>query len=253
VVEFNASDERGITVIREKIKKLAFTRGERVILLDEADNMTSDAQHALRRIMEKAAPGIIFVLTANEEWRIIDPIKSRCTIFRFRKLNERELLKIITMVLRTEGYVKNITPEMKKAILYLVRYVDGDARKALNYISDLILKGQEVTEANIKMLIPPDMIEKALNLALNGNFENALKLVEDAFLENKLEPYTTVKQLYKALSLLNNVPKHIKIRLYMKLGETERNIRMGCSPIIQFASFLATAWVARYVPSGVKE
>ena len=252
VVEFNASDERGIDVIRSKIKKIAFASGKRIILLDEADNMTSDAQHALRRIMEKASRGTVFILTCNEEWKIIDPIKSRCAIFRFRKLKKEELLKIIVLVLKAEGAVKKIDSEVKKALVYLIDYVGGDARKALNLLDSLVRHGRDVTLANIKMLIPPNIADEALRKAIDGNFQEALLLVEDAFLEDKLDPVVTIRRFYRALKFLD-VPEHIKIKLYMKLGDVERNIKLGCTPLIQFASFLATAWVAKHVPQGVKE
>jgi len=92
IVEFNASDERGIQVIREDIKNIAFSRGKKIILLDEADSLTEDAQQALRRIMEKCvSAGTRFILTGNFEWKIIDPIKSRCAIFHFDRI-PRELM-----------------------------------------------------------------------------------------------------------------------------------------------------------------
>jgi len=91
IIEFNASDERGIDTIRTKIKQLASIRGKRIILLDEADNMTADAQQALRRIMERTM-GTIFILVGNTEYKIIDPIKSRCAIYRFKKLSDKDVL-----------------------------------------------------------------------------------------------------------------------------------------------------------------
>jgi len=252
IVEFNASDERGIDVIRNRIKKIAFASGRRIILLDEADNMTADAQHALRRIMERAASGTIFILTCNEEWKIIDPIKSRCAIFRFRRLSKEDLLKIIAKVLKAEGIIKKVDAETKKALAYLIEYVDGDARKALNMLDSLVKHGREVTLANIKMLVPVNIAKDALRLAIEGDFQKALHMIEDVFLEDKLDPVLTIRRFYSALRELN-IPDYVKIKLYMKLGDVERNIKLGCSPLIQFASFLATAWTAKHVPSGVKE
>ena len=77
-------------------------------------------------------------------------------------------------------------------------------------------------------------------------------MVEDVFLEDKLDPEVTVRRFYRALSELAE-PEYVRIKLYMKLGDVERNIKLGCSPLIQFASFLATAWAAKRVPSGVEE
>jgi len=251
IIEFNASDERGINVIREKIKRLAFSTGTRIILLDEADNMTSDAQHALRRIMEKSQ-STIFILTANEEWKIIDPIKSRCMIFRFRKLKDNEILKIIVKVLKGENMIKELTPELKKGILYLVKYVDGDARKALNMLETLVMTGRDVTEANIKLLIPPNIIKDIFQEVYdNGDFAKGLKQLEDILIENKLNIKLIIKQIYESLEFLD-VPLPVKIRLYDRLAEVERGINMGCTPIIQLASFLASLWVYKYAPKGVE-
>lgn len=248
IIELNASDERGINIIRDKVKKLAFTSGKRILLLDEADSLTSDAQHALRRIMERTT-GTSFILTANEEWKIIDPIKSRCVIFRFRRLTDKEILQIIAKVLKNEGVIKELTPETKKAIIALVRYVDGDVRKALGLLESLILKGREVTEANIRLLIPPNIAKGILEKAYKGDFEEAYKELEEIILNNQVNVREIIKQFFDAISMLDT-NKLVKLRMYMKLAEIERGLNSGCHPLIQLTSFLASVWVYRYAPWG---
>jgi len=241
IVELNASDERGITVIRDKVKRLAQTAGYRIILLDEADRMTDEAQHALRRIMEKTH--VTFILTANEEWKIIDPIKSRCVNFRFNKLNLHDMARIIIKIMVSEGIDVKPTQEVKEALTLLLDYVNGDLRKAINMVEAMITTTKTITVEAIKAMIPPSIAEESLKLAINGNWEGALKKLEDLYIQNKLEPNLTINHLYRAISKLD-LPIHVKLRLYDKLAEVERGIRIGCNPLIQLAGFLATAYAS---------
>lgn len=241
VYELNASDDRGINVIREKVKVVSQLKGQRIILLDEADNMTAEAQHALRRIMEKGVA--IFILTANEEWRIIDPIKSRCAIFRFRKLTKPEILRVVVKVLKAEGVKLDITDEVKNTIYFLVDWADGDLRKILNTLETLITSKGELTVEAIKSLIPPDLALESLKLALDGRWEEALKTLEDLYLRDNLDVYSTIKSLYRAIGKLD-VPIHVRLKLYDKLAETERGIKIGCNPLIQMSGFLASVFAS---------
>ena len=242
IVELNASDERGINVVREKIKRIAYTLGDKIILLDEADSMTDDAQHALRRIMEKAEKaGTIFILTANEEWKIIEPIKSRCAVFKFRKLSSEEVLRVIISILKDEKVIVKLTPEVKDALLFLAEYVDGDLRLAINFLESLITSNKTLTVENIKMLMPPAIAVRVLNLALDGNVEEAVKTLEDLHIQNRLEAEVTINDLYKAIKTLNVNPL-VKMKLFERLAETEGRIRIGCNPLIQLIGFIASAY-----------
>ena len=239
IVELNASDERGINVIRGKVKTYAYSYGRRIILLDECDSMTEDAQHALRRIMEKTQS--IFILTANDEYKIIDPIKSRCAIFRFRKLRDEEVLRVIVKILKAEKVNLKITTEFKEAVKTLVDNVSGDLRKALNMLETLITANKEVTVENIKSLIPPDLATQVLSIVLEGRWEEGLKRMEDLYIQNKLDTYLTINSLYKAIEGLKTNPL-VKLKMYEKLAEAERGIRIGCNPLIQLSGFLASAY-----------
>ena len=241
IIELNASDERGITTIRSKIKRLAQTAGYRIILLDECDQMTEEAQHALRRIMEKTHT--TFILTANEDWKIIDPIKSRCVNFRFNKLSYQDMAKIIVKILRSEGVEVKLTPEVGEALTLLLDYTNGDMRRTLNLLETMITSTKGLTVETVKALIPPSLAQEALELATRGDWEKALKKLEDAYIQSKLEPQITIENLYKAIAKLE-VPIHVKLRLYDKLAETERGIKVGCNPLIQLAGFLANAFAS---------
>jgi len=119
---------------------LAFTAGYRIILLDEADRMTDEAQHALRRIMERTH--VTFILTANEEWKIIDPIKSRCVNLRFNRLSMDDMARIIAKILISEGVEFELNDQTKQALTILLDYVNGDMRRALNYLEAVITGGK---------------------------------------------------------------------------------------------------------------
>jgi len=133
-LELNASDERGIDVIREKVKEFARTRpiGDvpfKIVFLDEADAMTRDAQQALRRIMEMYSHVTRFILSCNYSSKIIEPIQSRCTIFRFKPLPKEAVFEILKRIIDNEGL------EVEEGVLEaLYEISEGDMRKAINIL-----------------------------------------------------------------------------------------------------------------------
>ncbi|MCW1309289.1 MAG: AAA family ATPase [Candidatus Nanoarchaeia archaeon] len=241
IVELNASDERGISTIREKVKVLAYTMVEKIILLDEADMLTEESQHALRRIMEKSVS--TFILTANEEWRLIEPIKSRCVIFHFRKLSLKETASVIINVLKKEGVKFEVSEEFRNALYGLIEYSDGDLRKTLKTLEQMITKDMNITVENIKLLIPPKIASEIIKLCYEGKFEEGLRKLEDILIMQNFDGRLLSKQFFEAIGE-TELPIHVKLRLYERLGEVERGIKIGCNPLIQFAGFLATCYAS---------
>jgi len=192
-------------------------KGRRIIFLDEADNMTADAQQALRRIMEKTMSAV-FILSGNHEWRIIDPIKSRCAIYRFNRLTDEQVLRKL-----------------------LFKEANGDLRKALNILQTLITDGKEINPASVLSLRKPSMAGDALRLAVNGDFEKAKELLEDAYITANFNPTVMIEEFYKAIGEIED--RNVRIRLYAKLSDAEARIRVGSNPLIQLVGFLAWAWV----------
>jgi len=248
IVELNASDERGIDVVRGKIKRLAFTVGRRIILLDEADSMTEDAQHALRRIMEKVQErtGTRFILTANYEWKIISPIKSRCAIYRFDPLPKDEILKRLVWIIKQEGVkvTKDNLSALKEALGVIIEVSQGDMRKALNLLETVLSSKTELTPENVRSMIAPDVLVEALNLSLKGDLRGAIRKLEDALVTNRLDVDSTINQLYKAIGRLDN--DNLKAHLWMELARAEHAMKEGGSPLIQLSAVLACAWIKRF-------
>ena len=145
-MELNASDERGIDVVRNQIKNFARTMPSsgapfKILVLDEADHLTADAQHALRRTMESYASSCRMVLICNYSSRIIPPIQSRCAIFRFSRLGDDDIESRLTHIAKKEGV--NLLAAGTKAILYLA---EGDMRAAINLLQASSSTGQKVTD-----------------------------------------------------------------------------------------------------------
>lgn len=244
-VELNASDERGIDVIRGKIKRLSMTAGEKIVFLDEADNLTEDAQQALRRIME-TTKSTIFILAGNREDKIIPPILSRCAIFRFKRLSDADVLRKILTICKEEGI--KIDPEAKEGINRLVLESRGDLRWCINSLEKIIGEGKTITPKTVAELKKPDFVADAVKLAVSGDFERAKDLLEDAYINARFNVDSIIEGFYTGISSLED--RELRIRLYSKLGEVEGRLRSGGSPLIQFVSFLAYCWIAPHLPKG---
>lgn len=245
-IELNASDERGIDTIRDTVKRIARMKGRRILFLDEADNMTTDAQQALRRIMEKTT-GTIFILSGNMEHKIIDAIKSRCAIFRFKRLKDEDVLRRLLEVCKDEGI--EITKEGKEGFIALVKESKGDLRKALNMLETMISEGKEISAKNVLALREPQIAGDALKFALHGDFDKGRELLEDAYISANFNTEKIIEEFYNCLNEIHNDPKmsDVGIRLYVKLAEVERAIKLGANPLIQFVSFIAFVYVAPHL------
>lgn len=161
--ELNASDERGIDTMRDKVKNFAkaapIGTNFRIILLDEADHLTKDAQASLRRIMERNAKNCRFILCANYEQKIIDPIKSRCSVFKFEKIDNDSIQKRIKKIVNLEE--KTITDD---AINCLLKLGKGDLRKIINIIQTSIsTKTDKILESDIKDIEINDNYKKIID------------------------------------------------------------------------------------------
>ena len=253
LLEKNASDERGIDMVRNEVKQFArVTTVEsyngKLILLDESDNLTLDSQAALRRTMERYEKLTTFIFTVNRPERIIDPIKSRCTILNFRRLPDTEILKRILYILKKEGItIDTKKPKIVLGLKELLKYSNGDMRTALNTLESVITKDHEITEESILIEEKPQGVLTMLEYATGGDFEKAKNEVQRIYIQDRFGVGSIVDEVYKSLGELDGLSEEAKIKVYEKLGELERNLKLGTNPLIQLTSFLAFLWVVQYV------
>jgi replication factor C small subunit len=252
-MEFNASDERGIDVIRGKIKNLARIKGKRIVFLDEADNLTYDAMMSLRRIME-TTKGTTFILSANHEYKIIDAIKSRCAIYRFKRLDDKVIEKKIIDICKAEGIkVESNSPEeksvIKEGLTQLVKEADGDLRKAINTLEKIVGSNKVITAKDVLSLRRPEIAGDALKQALSGNFEVAKERLEEAYIQNGFDSQQIISEFYRTIDNLSEqeAKREVKLRLYIKLAELENRCKVGSNALIQIMGFLSYVWLVPHL------
>lgn len=237
--ETNASDERGINVVREKIKEFARTKpigGDfKIIFLDESDALTSDAQNALRRTMEVYTSTCRFILSCNYSSKIIEPIQSRCAVFRFGPLSDESIQSKLKMEAAKEGLA--ITDDGMKALLYVA---EGDMRKAENLLQAASafksVTGEVVYQVSARAT--PENIRKMMEDALKGDFLAARKQLSDLLLKYGLSGTDVLRQMHREIFNLD-IPDQKKVELIDRLGEHDFRLVEGSNEKIQLESLLA--------------
>lgn len=241
-LELNASDERGINVIRDKVKNFARTKslGDvpfKIIFLDEADALTPEAQQALRRTMENYSATCRFILSCNYSSKIIDPIQSRCAIFRFKLLEKKDIEKRINVI--AEGEKLQIAPE---AMEILYEGSEGDCRRAINLLQSTASISPVINTELVSTVISsakPKDIRVVLDYALSGDFQKSREKLLDVMLKESISGQDVIKAIQKEIWNLPVEPD-IKVKLTEKTGETEFRIVEGSDPFIQLQSLIAS-------------
>lgn len=239
--ELNASDERGIDVVRNQIKQFARTTplGDatfKILFLDEADALTTDAQAALRRTMESYAQTCRFILSCNYSSKIIDPIQSRCAIYRFKPLGGDAVKEEIHRIASREGLT--VSPGALDAIVYIAQ---GDMRKAINAVQGAAIISPAIDEKSIYAITStarPDEIEELLTLSLKGDFDPAESLLAHLLHERGIAPNELINQCYRAL-VKREMDRNLKVRLIDHLGEADFRLSEGASSDIQMEALIA--------------
>jgi replication factor C small subunit len=240
-LETNASSERGIDVIRENIKDFARTKPigtniPKIILLDEADALTRDAQNALRRTMEQYSENCRFILSANYSSKIIEPIQSRCSIFRFKPLAMEDVKKITKRIAKEEKLNVN-----DKVIELIYEASEGDLRRVENILQSCSIINSEITENlvnEITLNANPKEIKEILELALKSDFIKSRNKLLDLMLKNGFSGLDIIKQMQKEILNLE-IENNKKLELIDKCGEIEFRLVEGGDDFIQLESFLA--------------
>jgi len=239
-LELNASNERGIDVVRNKVKDFARTRtmsdvGYRLIILDEADALTKEAQQALRRTMETYSNVSRFILICNWSSKIIDPIQSRCAVFRFRTLGDKDQMKFLDTI--AKGEKLKIDDAAKNAIIYLA---EGDLRKVANLLQASASLGKKITKDvvyDVASQARPGQVKTMINSTLRGNFTEARQLLNDMLLKQGLSGEDIVREIHKQIYDLD-ITEQEKVELIQKTGEYEYRLTQGGNDLIQLEALL---------------
>lgn len=241
-LELNASDERGIDVVRQKVKDFARTRaiGDvpfKVIFLDEADALTREAQQALRRTMENFTSTCRFVLSCNYSSKILDPIQSRTVIFRFQLLEKKDVKKRIDLISEREGLVIN-----SDAFDALYEASEGDCRRIINLLQATASISPNITPDLVNTIVSkakPSDIKIVLDYALSGDFANSREKLLDIMLKESISGQDIIKAIQKEIWNLK-IDNLLKVKLTEKIGEIEFRLVEGSDEFIQLESLIAS-------------
>ncbi|MFB5638315.1 MAG: replication factor C small subunit [Nitrosarchaeum sp.] len=237
-LELNASDERGIGMVREKVKKFSRYAGMaevpfKIIILDEADEMTSDAQTALRRIIEDTAKYCRFILIANNISKIIDPIQSRCATFKFTSIPEEDMINHLESIAKKEKVKSD-----KKGLKAIYEYSDGDLRHAINLMQATASLGQ-ITEENVKAsagLTKTSDVDEVLKMALSGKVIEAREKMIELIKVYGMSESDFLKYINSAVFRL----KHDKLSDILQIiAKYDYRILVGANSEIQLSALLA--------------
>ena len=241
-LELNASDTRGIDVVRQEVKNFARTKslGEvpfKVIFLDEADALTREAQQALRRTMENYTSTCRFVLSCNYSSKIIDPIQSRCAIFRFKLLERKDIFKKIKEIAEKEKLSVD-----EKAMISLYEASEGDCRRVINLMQATSAITTNITEEIVNTIsssAKPADIKVALEYALAGEFLKSREKLLEVMLKESISGQDAIKAIQREIWNLP-VENALKVKLTEKTGDIEFRIVEGSDEFIQLESLLAS-------------
>ncbi len=241
-LETNASDERGIDVVRNKVKDFARTKAigtefPKIVYLDECDSLTKEAQQALRRTMESYSGTARFILSCNFPTKIIDPIQSRCAVFKFKPLNKTDITDLMGQIAEKEGLTLDDTA---KEALFDVS--GGDVRRAINTLHSSSAVNKTVnadTVYEIANFAKPKEIDVVLMMALDGAFEKAKNKLLDIMLNNGLSGMDIIKQIQAEAGKLD-IDGKVKMKMIEKCGEIEFRMVEGSDEFLQLEALLAS-------------
>lgn len=239
--ELNASDERGIDVVRDKIKNFARTSpvGDadyKIIFLDEADSLTRDAQPALRRTMEMYTNTCRFILSCNYSSNIIDPIQSRCAVFRFSSVSDDAIVERLQYIAAEEDI--EVTEEGLEALAFVAQ---GDVRRAVNALQAAAALDETVDDEAVYTTTSTarsEEVEAVLEAAVNGDFNEARERLAELLDSKGISGGDLIDQMHRVATDLD-LDDRAKVRLMDRIGETDYRISTGADERVQLEALLA--------------
>lgn len=240
VLELNASDDRGIDVVRNQIKhfaqkKLHLPPGKhKIVILDEADSMTAGAQQALRRTMELYSNSTRFAFACNQSNKIIEPLKSRCAILRYSKLSDEDVLKRLLQIIKLEDV--KYTNDGLEAIIFTA---EGDMRQAINNLQSTVAGHGLVNADNVFKIVdsPHPLIVKKMLLA--SNLEDSIQILRTDLWKKGYSSIDIVTTSFRVTKNLAQVKESVRLEMIKEIGLTHMRILEGVGTYLQLASMLA--------------
>jgi replication factor C subunit 2/4 len=242
VLELNASDERGIDVVRNKIKAFAQKKvtlppgRHKIVILDEADSMTAGAQQALRRTMEIYSNTTRFCLACNMSNKIIEPIQSRCAILRYAKLRDTEILKRLLEICEMEEVEHN-----DDGLTALIFTCEGDMRQAINNLQSTHSGFGFVSGDNVFKVCDqphPVIVQSIVRLCLKGDIDGAMEKLNELW-EQGYSAVDIVVTIFRVTKTFDELPEYMKLEFIKEIGFTHMRILEGVGTIIQLGGLLA--------------
>lgn len=248
MLELNASDDRGIDTVRDRVKQFSRTGtvGEHefsVVFLDEVDSMTNDAQAALRRVMEDFADRTRFFLSCNYPSQIIDPIQSRCASFQLSGLTDNDVEELVIEVAAHEGI--DIGDE---AVELVAQDARGDARKAITTLQTAALDGEVSSQSvrDVADVVEYSTVREIVLLAADGDLQGSAAMLDEEVLKEGVSAHTFIETALRVVEGMD-LPEDAKAKILDHLGEVDRGLTHGANSHVQLHSWLAKVMVARHM------
>jgi replication factor C small subunit len=253
--ELNASDERGIKVVREHIKKFARSsvipdkklgKVFNIIFLDEADELTPEAQNALKRVMEEFASTCRFILSVNHSNKVIGPIQDRCAIYRFGLISPEDIRDYIVFIANREKILID-----EKAAKAIGVHSKGSLRRALNILYQASLQPDMISEKDILEVvgqISPDVVKKIYIHAKKRELGKADELIIKAYYSG-YDPEGLLELLFEFI-LDSKINDRMKIKILGRMGDVHHYINTGDNSLLQLRCFIA--WISDFIYDQIK-
>ncbi|RCH88169.1 replication factor C subunit 4 [Rhizopus stolonifer] len=242
VLELNASDDRGIDVVRSRIKAFAQKKvtlppgRHKIIILDEADSMTGGAQQALRRTMEIYSNTTRFALACNQSNKIIEPIQSRCAVLRYNRLTDQQILQRLLEICEMEKV--DYTDEGLEALIFTA---DGDMRQAVNNLQSTHYGFKHVNADNVFKICDqphPVIIQHVLKCCSEGNVDEAVTCLEQLY-DAGYSALDIITTIFRVTRNYIDMSEQLRLDYLKEIGFTHMRILDGHQSIIQLSGMIA--------------
>lgn len=241
LIDYNASDERGIDTVRDDIKKRAQQKsigGFKLIFLDEADALTKSALNALRRVVEDTSEHTKFIFSCNHPSRIIDPIKGRCQVLRFPPVRDEAIVENLERISEAEDLVYD-----KTALELIALKSEGKVRNSVGHLQQIAIANDgRVTEDNVRMhifILTDEEIQKIFGIMnQHGDAKDKMKKIDE-------EIFKLYYQGYEARDILTKIYDYVvklhpeNVKTLAKIGDVDAYISQGANPLLQLRCFMA--------------